>query len=181
MAAALKYLGYSANDTDEAHWRRARDLIIRAKPYWAAFNASSYIKELTVGNIWLAHGYSSDMFQAQQDAQKAGRPFSIGYATPKRRRGAGARFDGAAQERPAPRSRPPLHQLHAGRQQLGRAHQPDRLRQPQPARPAVHRTRPSPPTPRSSRTPTSGDAWKCCAIWIATSAACCRACGRRSS
>ncbi|MGA9165099.1 MAG: spermidine/putrescine ABC transporter substrate-binding protein [Thiobacillus sp.] len=83
MAAALKYLGYSANDTDEAHWRRARDLIIRAKPYWAAFNASSYIKELTVGNIWLAHGYSSDMFQARQDARHAGRPFTIAYSTPK--------------------------------------------------------------------------------------------------
>lgn len=83
MAAALKYLGYSANDTDEAHWRRARDLIIRAKPYWAAFNASSYIKELTIGNIWLAHGYSNDMFQAQQDAKNAGRPFTIAYATPK--------------------------------------------------------------------------------------------------
>jgi len=83
MAAALKYLGYSANDTDEAHWRQARDLIIRAKPYWAAFNASSYIKELTIGNIWLAHGYSSDMFQAVQDAKKAGRPFTIGYSAPK--------------------------------------------------------------------------------------------------
>ncbi len=83
MAAALKYLGYSANDTDEAHWRRARDLIIRAKPYWAAFNASSYIKELTIGNIWLAHGYSNDMFQAQLDAKNAGRPFTIAYATPK--------------------------------------------------------------------------------------------------
>jgi len=83
MAAALKYLGYSVNDTDEAHWRRARDLILRAKPYWAAFNASSYIKELTVGNIWLAHGYSSDMFQAQQDAKQAGRPFTIAYTTPK--------------------------------------------------------------------------------------------------
>ncbi|MBI1285462.1 MAG: extracellular solute-binding protein [Thiobacillus sp.] len=83
MAAALKYLGYSVNDTDEAHWRRARDLILRAKPYWAAFNASSYIKELTVGNIWLAHGYSSDMFQAQQDAKQAGRPFTISYAIPK--------------------------------------------------------------------------------------------------
>jgi len=83
MAAALKYLGYSANDTDEAHWRQARDLILRAKPYWAAFNASSYIKELTVGNIWLAHGYSNDMFQAQQDARHAKRAFSIAYATPK--------------------------------------------------------------------------------------------------
>jgi spermidine/putrescine transport system substrate-binding protein len=83
MAAALKYLGYAANDTDEAHWKRARDLIIRAKPYWAAFNASSYIKELTIGNIWLAHGYSNDMFQAQQDARRAGRAFNIAYATPK--------------------------------------------------------------------------------------------------
>ncbi len=83
MAAALKYLGYSANDTDEEKWRQARDLIIRAKPYWAAFNASSYIKELTIGNIWLAHGYSSDMFQAMQDAKKAGRPFTIGYSAPK--------------------------------------------------------------------------------------------------
>lgn len=83
MAAALKYLGYSVNDTEEAHWREAQALIIRAKPYWAAFNASSYIKELTVGNIWLAHGYSNDMFQAAQDAKQAGRPFTIGYATPK--------------------------------------------------------------------------------------------------
>ncbi len=83
MAAALKYLGYSANDTDEAHWKQARDLIIRAKPYWAAFNASSYIKELTVGNIWLVHGYSNDIFQANLDAQKAGRKFSLVSSIPK--------------------------------------------------------------------------------------------------
>jgi spermidine/putrescine transport system substrate-binding protein len=83
MAAAMKYLGHSVNDSDEAKWKQARDLILRAKPYWAAFNASSYIKELTVGNIWVAHGYSNDMFQARQDAQAAGRPFSIGYAIPR--------------------------------------------------------------------------------------------------
>jgi spermidine/putrescine transport system substrate-binding protein len=101
MAAALKYLGYSVNDTDEAHWRRARDLILRAKPYWAAFNASSYIKELTVGNIWLAHGYSNDMFQAQQDARHAGRPFTIGYATPKE--GAVLALDSMVLHRSGPR------------------------------------------------------------------------------
>ncbi|NTV96496.1 MAG: spermidine/putrescine ABC transporter substrate-binding protein [Thiobacillus sp.] len=83
MAAAMLYLGYPINDTDEAKWRQARDLILRAKPYWAAFNASSYIKELTVGNIWVAHGYSNDMFQARQDAKAAGRPFEIAYSTPK--------------------------------------------------------------------------------------------------
>jgi spermidine/putrescine transport system substrate-binding protein len=83
MAAAMLYLGYDINDTDVAKWRRARDLILRAKPYWAAFNASSYIKELTVGNIWVAHGYSNDMFQARQDALRAGRPFTIDYTIPR--------------------------------------------------------------------------------------------------
>ena len=83
MAAAMRYLGYSINDTDEEQWKQARDLIIRAKPYWAAFNAQSYIKELTVGNIWLAHGYSNDFFQAAQDAQKAGRKFTINWRIPK--------------------------------------------------------------------------------------------------
>ena len=82
FAAALKYLGYSANDTEEAHWMQARDLIIRAKPYWAAFNASSYIKELTVGNIWLVQGYSSDIFQADLDAVTAKRGFRIQAAIP---------------------------------------------------------------------------------------------------
>jgi spermidine/putrescine transport system substrate-binding protein len=83
FAAALRYLGHSVNETDEAKLLEARDLILRAKPYWAAFNASSYIKELTIGNIWLAHGYSNDMFQAAQDAVNAKRPFSIASSTPK--------------------------------------------------------------------------------------------------
>jgi spermidine/putrescine transport system substrate-binding protein len=65
FAAALKYLGYSANDVDPKHWDEAVAVIKKAKPYWAAFNASSYIKELTVGNIWLVHGYSNDIFPGE--------------------------------------------------------------------------------------------------------------------
>src|ERR1700693_374026 len=83
FAAALKYLGYSANDVDEKHWKEAADVIKKGKPYWAAFNASSYIKELTVGNIWLVHGYSNDIFQANLDAQAAKRPFRILQGMPK--------------------------------------------------------------------------------------------------
>ncbi len=83
FAAALKYLGYSANDVDPKHWDEAAAMIRKAKPYWAAFNASSYIKELTVGNIWLVHGYSNDIFQANLDAQAAKRPFHILQGMPK--------------------------------------------------------------------------------------------------
>jgi spermidine/putrescine transport system substrate-binding protein len=83
FAAALKYRGYSANDVDPKHWDEAVALIKKAKPYWAAFNASSYIKELTVGNIWLVHGYSNDIFQANLDAQAAGRKFRILQGMPK--------------------------------------------------------------------------------------------------
>lgn len=101
MASALKYLGYSANDTDEAHWRQACNLIIRAKPYWAAFNASSYIKELTVGNIWVVQGYSNDIFQANLDAQKAGRGFHIAASIP--REGAVLSLDSMVLHRNGPR------------------------------------------------------------------------------
>lgn len=40
-------------------------------------DTSSHIKELTIGNIWVALGYWKDMFQAQQDARRAGRTFDI--------------------------------------------------------------------------------------------------------
>ena len=83
MAAALKYLGYSVNDTDEEHWNQAKKIIIRAKPYWAAFSNTSYIRELAVGNLWVAHGYSNDMFQAALDAKRTGRKFTIDYSIPK--------------------------------------------------------------------------------------------------
>ena len=101
FAAALKYLGHSANDVDPKHWNEAKAVIDNAKPYWAAFNASSYIKELTVGNIWLVHGYSNDIFQANQDAQAAGRPFHILQGMPKE--GAVLAVDNMVIQKGAPR------------------------------------------------------------------------------
>ena len=101
FAAALKYLGYSANDVDPKHWDEAVAVIKKAKPYWAAFNASSYIKELTVGNIWLVHGYSNDIFQANLDAKAAGRKFTILQGMPKE--GAVLAVDNMVIQKGAPR------------------------------------------------------------------------------
>lgn len=83
LAAAMKYLGHSVHDHDPAHWEAAKQLILRAKPYWATFSNSTYIKDLAIGNIWVAHGYSNDMYRASEDARAAGRPFHIGFTTPR--------------------------------------------------------------------------------------------------
>lgn len=83
MAAAMRYLGYSVQSTDATQWQQAKTLILRAKPYWAAFSNSTYIKDLAIGTLWVAHGYSNDMYRAREDAKAAGRPFTINFATPK--------------------------------------------------------------------------------------------------
>lgn len=83
MAAALKYLGYSMNDRDPEHWEEAKKVILKAKPYWAAFRASGYIEQLAAGNIWMAHGYSADIYQADLGAQEAKQKFRIKHALPK--------------------------------------------------------------------------------------------------
>lgn len=83
MAAAMKYLGHSVHDKDATKWEQAKQVILRAKPYWATFSNSTYIKDLAIGNIWVAHGYSSDMYRAREDARLAHRPFTIAFSTPR--------------------------------------------------------------------------------------------------
>jgi spermidine/putrescine transport system substrate-binding protein len=77
FAAAFIYLGMDSNTTSIDDYKKAADVIRKAKPCWAAFNSSSYIKELSAGNIWLALGYSTDFFQAERAAQAAKQPFHI--------------------------------------------------------------------------------------------------------
>lgn len=101
MAAALKYLGYSVNDRDPKHWDQAKQTILKAKPYWAAFKASGYIEQLSAGNIWLAHGYSNDIYQADLGAQQAKQKFRIKHAMPKE--GAVLALDAMVVHKKAPR------------------------------------------------------------------------------
>lgn len=101
IAAALRYLGFSANSTQARELALAAATIAAARPYWAAFNSQSYIRELAVGNIWLVLGYSNDLYQARQDAAAARRPFQIGYRL--QREGNGMTLDSFVIHRRAPR------------------------------------------------------------------------------
>lgn len=77
FSAAFIYLGIDPNTTNADDYRKAAAAIKKAKPCWAAFNSSSYIKELTAGNIWLVLGYSTDVFQADRNAQEAKQDFRL--------------------------------------------------------------------------------------------------------
>ncbi len=61
MGAALKYLGYSLNDTSLEHLQEATDLIANAKEGIATFDSDQYDEALVTGEVAVAHGYSGNM------------------------------------------------------------------------------------------------------------------------
>jgi spermidine/putrescine transport system substrate-binding protein len=68
IGAALFYLGYSPNSTDRAQLEEARDLILRAKPFWKTFNSEDYYSTLMVNDeVALSHAWSGDAAQAYWD------------------------------------------------------------------------------------------------------------------
>lgn len=65
IGAALKYLGYSLNDTDEAHLEEAKALVLKIKPYVKSFNSEDYDESLLVpGEVVISHAWSGDAAQA---------------------------------------------------------------------------------------------------------------------
>jgi len=60
LGAALKYLGYSLNTTDQAELDEASALIKAAKENIAAFDSSSYWTLLTNGDTHVAMGWNGD-------------------------------------------------------------------------------------------------------------------------
>lgn len=65
MGAALKYLGYSVNDTDEAHLQEAKEVILKVKPFFKSFNSEDYDESLLVpGEVVISHAWNGDAAQA---------------------------------------------------------------------------------------------------------------------
>ncbi len=64
LGAALRYLGYSVNSTNEAEIREAADLIKDTldRGVVATFDSDTFENMLTSGETIVAHGYSGDFF-----------------------------------------------------------------------------------------------------------------------
>ena len=62
LGAALRYLGYSLNTTDEAELEEAADLVAATRDRLAAFDTDSSDELLVTGETAIAHGYSGNMF-----------------------------------------------------------------------------------------------------------------------
>ncbi|MGD9781099.1 MAG: spermidine/putrescine ABC transporter substrate-binding protein [Kiritimatiellia bacterium] len=61
IGAALKFLGYSLNSTDDRELAEAKEVVMRWKDNLAGFENEKYKDGLASGEFRLAHGYSGDL------------------------------------------------------------------------------------------------------------------------
>jgi spermidine/putrescine transport system substrate-binding protein len=82
--AALKYLGYSYNETSPEALQKAQELLIAQKGYVAAYNSSDVNRKLASGEYAIAHAWSGMTMQARNGLgdEFAGNP-DIAFFIPK--------------------------------------------------------------------------------------------------
>ena len=64
MGAALHYLGFSSNTTDEVELQAAADVIATARAWTAAYNSYLQIELLMAGEVVISQGYSGNFLEA---------------------------------------------------------------------------------------------------------------------
>lgn len=67
IGAALKFLGYSLNTTNDAELAQARDVVIRWKKNIAKLESEQYKNGIASGEFLLVHGYNGDLMQVIQE------------------------------------------------------------------------------------------------------------------
>ncbi len=67
FAAALVYLGYDINTTDEAQLEEAKQLLIQAKAGLAGYDSDNYEDLVAAGENLLAHGWNGDFLFVLED------------------------------------------------------------------------------------------------------------------
>jgi spermidine/putrescine-binding protein len=67
FAAALVYLGYSINTTDEAQLEEAKQLLINARPALYSYDSDLFEDLLAAEESVMAHGWNGDFLVAQEE------------------------------------------------------------------------------------------------------------------
>jgi len=83
IPAALNYLGLDPDSRKPDEIDRAKELLLKVRPYIQKFHSSEYISALANGDICLAVGWSGDVLQARDRADEAGNGIKVNYVIPK--------------------------------------------------------------------------------------------------
>jgi putrescine transport system substrate-binding protein len=100
IPAALNYLGLDPNSKDPAELEKAREVLMKVRPYVRKFHSSEDINALASGDICLATIYSGDAGIAASRAEEAKNGIEVKYQIPKE--GAQIWFDMMAMPKDAP-------------------------------------------------------------------------------
>ena len=77
IGAALKFLGFSINTTNEKELEQARDVVLRWKKNLAKFENEQYKTGLASGEFIMTHGYSGDILKVAEENE------DIAFAIPR--------------------------------------------------------------------------------------------------
>jgi spermidine/putrescine transport system substrate-binding protein len=67
IGAALKFLGYSLNSTNDQELAAAKDVVLRWKKNLAGFDNETYKTDLASGKFLLTHGYGGDLMLVRSE------------------------------------------------------------------------------------------------------------------
>lgn len=70
IGAALKYLGYSLNSTNEAELEEAKQLLINIKPYLYSYDSDQFEDLIAGDEVIYGHGWSGDYFAAAEEDER---------------------------------------------------------------------------------------------------------------
>ncbi|NIW45380.1 MAG: extracellular solute-binding protein, partial [candidate division Zixibacteria bacterium] len=70
IGAALKYLGYSLNTTNEAELEEAKELLIAVKPYLFSYDSDQFEDLIASDEVLYGHGWSGDYFAAAEEDER---------------------------------------------------------------------------------------------------------------
>ena len=83
LPLALHYLGLDPNSQNPADYEKAKELMLKVRPYVTYFNSAKYMTDIANGDICVAIGYSGSFYQFGNRAKEAGNGVVVDWRLPK--------------------------------------------------------------------------------------------------